>query len=132
MSEELLGRLPRADQQYLAQLNRAYELKDEGSDILLIFKDTPIGSQYTPAVVDLLIKIPSGYPDVAPDMFWVKPHVRLANTGQTPQAADVTQVLAGDSWQRWSRHMNNSPWRHGVDNVRTFMRSIHTELVGGR
>jgi E2/UBC family protein E len=43
--------------------------------------------------VDLLIKLPPGFPDAQPDMFWVHPAVKTAN-GCLPRATCVERLKA--------------------------------------
>ena len=78
------------------------------------------------AEADLLIELPSGYPDSAPDMFYLYPWVRIRDTGNWPSRADVSHSFEDRSWQRWSRH--SSEWRPGVDGIQTVLRRVDTAL----
>ena len=79
------------------------------------------------ATADILIFLPSGYPDAAPDMFYADPWLRLTPSGQCPRAADVSAAFVGKDWQRWSRH--NTSWRPGVDGIWTMLKRIETALT---
>ena len=74
----------------------------------------------------VLIQLPPGYPDVAPDMFYLMPWVKLRNGGRYPSAANVAQSFAGQTWQRWSRH--NSEWRPGIDGIWTMIKRVEDAL----
>ena len=77
---------------------------------------------------DLLVQLPAGYPDVAPDMWWFDPGVHRAN-GATILATDATQACLGRHWQRWSRHFQAGQWRSGIDGLESYLALIHKELV---
>lgn len=59
--------------------------------------------------VDVLLRVQHAYPHAAPDMFWVRPHLRLPSGGM-PGAAEVLESFQGASWQRFSWHLAQ-PWR---------------------
>lgn len=94
-----------------------------GNDIIIHNWSLP--ETFSPQAVDMLVKQPASYPDGGMDMFWTDPPVRLAGSGQFPQAADVFEEHAGRRWQRWSRH---TTWRPGTDCLETFVASIQTQL----
>jgi hypothetical protein len=75
---------------------------------------------------DILIIIPSGYPDTAPDMFHLIPWVRLAVGNAFPRAADQAVMFNGQSWQRWSRH--NPEWRPGIDGIWSMLKRVEHAL----
>ncbi len=77
---------------------------------------------FQPSAVDLLIKLPPGFPDAQPDMFWVYPTVKTAN-GVLPRSTCMERVLARD-WQRFSWHLAAGAWKPGISTLRDFMRSI--------
>jgi hypothetical protein len=85
-----------------------------------------VPAAYAPRLTDLLIRLPMGYPQANPDMFWTKPDVLLAQGGY-PNRADYHDPTA-DGWQRWSRH---GGWRAGVDNLRTKLAAVKHELEAG-
>jgi hypothetical protein len=82
-------------------------------------------------VVDLLLRLPQGFPDVPPDMWWMTPAVTYAATGAEPPLANVREQYLGREWQRWSRHLSDGQWRPGRDSLRTFLRIIRTDLESG-
>ncbi|NKC52253.1 hypothetical protein HED63_26495 [Ochrobactrum cytisi] len=44
--------------------------------------------------------------------------MKLNATNTYAACADVPQLFAGASWQRWSRH---AEWRAGIDGIRTMV-----------
>ncbi len=78
------------------------------------------------AAADVLVLLPSGYPDVPPDMFYTEPWLRLAQGNSYPARAGRPHCFAGVQWQRWSRH--NHEWRPGIDGLRTMIKRIETAI----
>lgn len=119
--------LPAADRAYLAEKGIAYEEKQDGAVMGVILKGRRLpDGRFDSATADILIQLPSGYPDVAPDMFYLLPWVKLRNGGCYPNAANVAHSFAGQSWQRWSRH--NSEWRPGIDGIWTMIKRVENAL----
>ncbi len=75
---------------------------------------------------NILVLISAGYPDAAPDMFYTLPWVKVSARNAWPRAADHPQALAGQTWQRWSRHINE--WRPGIDGIWTMLKRIDHAL----
>lgn len=101
----------------------------EGQMISVIIYGYPLPAGYSPSTVDLLLRLPHGFPDAAPDMFWADPAVTYAN-GAVPPATNVREVHHARTWQRWSRHLAVA-WRPGIDNLQTYLRLIRTDLENG-
>jgi hypothetical protein len=119
--------LPPDDREYLEANGVAFEEHAEGAARALVLKSHGLPSgRFDAGVADILVILPPGYPDSAPDMFYLTPWVRLANGGNFPRAADQPHIFAGQRWQRWSRH--NTAWRPGVDGIWTMLRRIERAL----
>jgi Prokaryotic E2 family E len=119
--------LPSDDTQYLASKGYEYTCAPGGSGHLLVIKDYPLPPRFSLTVTDLMIDIPSGYPDAGLDMFWVCPEIRVAATGAFPPNADQFEAkLSGLSWQRFSRH--GYPWRPGSDSLAAYLTWIRRSL----
>lgn len=86
----------------------------------------PVGYDRTES--DLLVRLPAGFPDVAPDMWWLAPAVKLAG-GAVVQATELTEVHVGREWQRWSRHFQPGQWRSGIDGLESYLALIQGELI---
>ena len=114
------------DREYLEKAGLPYELTLEGQTVLLVLTDYKLPVGYVPQAVDMLLRLPLGFPDVPPDMYWLHPFVAYAD-GSTPPATDVQEVIGDRTWQRWSRHLAHA-WRPGIDCLQTYLRLIRTDL----
>ena len=123
--------LPSKDQTYLSDHGYEFEVVTEGRNTGIILKALPLPEgKFDHETADILILLPSGYPDCPPDMFYVSPKVTLAGTGQVPKACKKEHHFAGRVWQRWSRH--NNAWRPGVDGLQTMVARVRTALMEAR
>lgn len=122
-----MGFLPEKDVAYLNSKGILYEEVEDGGKKGIILKGRPLPSgRFDASVADILILLPAGYADVAPDMFHLMPWVKLASSNKYPNAADQPVSFAGKSWQRWSRH--NKDWRPGIDGIWTMIKRIEDAL----
>ena len=112
---------------YLTERGIPFEEHEEGGQKAVIVKRLrlPTGCFDVPSA-DLLILLPSGYPDCPPDMFYTMPWLRLIASNRYPSRADVPQSFLGRTWQRWSRH--SSEWRPGIDGIWTMLKRVETAL----
>lgn len=125
---EGLSALPPRDATYLEARGLAHDLFEEGGyrGVVLRGFALPEGKFNVPAA-DILILLPPGYPDCAPDMFFCIPWLTLAATGTEARATQVRQTFQGLTWQRWSRH--NSEWRPGIDGLHTMVKRVERALA---
>ena len=120
-----------SDKKYLESRGFRYSLYEHGSLTLLVIHDFELPLGHAPQVVDLLIQIPSNYPDAKLDMWWVYPAVVFADTRAEPAAAAVREVFSSFTpeparqWQRFSRHPE---WRPGIDDLRTYLGSLRSTM----
>lgn len=117
-----------ADCQCLQDRGLAHEVSAEGGMTCVVIKAWRLPPGYSSEESDLLVRLPSGFPDVAPDMWWFAPAVKLAN-GATVQATEMTENHVGRTWQRWSRHFQAGQWRSGVDGLESYLALIQGELI---
>jgi len=96
--------------------------------VCIVVPRWPLPPGYKVEAADLLVRLPAGYPDVPPDMWWFDPAITRAD-GQEIQATQVTERHLGRSWQRWSRHLSPGQWRSGVDGLGSFFTLIRGELL---
>lgn len=120
--------LPEPDIQFLEEKEFDYEIVQANGEVRVTIRDFPFPEQYRPRRANLMLRLPAGYPNANPDMFWTNPEVRLAN-GKFPLNAGWHDPSASN-WQRWSRHSKS--WRPGTDNLRTKIASVRRELEAGR
>lgn len=119
--------LPSRDRAYLASRGIAAREVDEGGRRGVILSGFPLPQgRYQAASADILILLPPGYPDCAPDMFYAHPRLVLAATGGQPRCTEAVEVFDGLSWQRWSRH--SSEWRLGQDGLWTMIKRVELAL----
>lgn len=112
--------LPLRDRDYLENHELTFEEHDFGGQKGLILRGIPLPAEkFDAALVDVLFLIPPGYPDVAPDMFYTIPWVKLRASNAYARAADQPHDFAGVRWQRWSRHSDQ--WRGGRDGIWTLI-----------
>ena len=88
----------------------------------LVISDYPLPTGFTPNQVQLLVKLPPGFPDAAPNMFWVHPAVRTPS-GCLPRST-CNERLLGKDWQRFSWHLAPGAWKPGVSSLRDFLRCV--------
>jgi len=109
-------RLPEADEEYLNGLGLPWEVILDGNTRWLIIHDWTLPPGYGHQKVDLALLIPGNYSDAEIDMVYFKP--QLARADRRSIGALSTMTIAGEVWQRWSRHRTSrNPWRPGVDGV---------------
>lgn len=126
-TEGLLA-LPEADQRYLNSHGVTFEVTNDGTHTGVVLKQFPLpASKFNHATADVLVLLPPGYPDVAPDMFYCDPWLTLPSVGRYPTCADQPHSFQGRNWQRWSRH--NAAWRPGIDGLHTMLKRIEHALA---
>jgi hypothetical protein len=127
--------LPEGDVTFLKEKYPSAQVYEVGDEVHVLFPSFPFPAAYQARTADLLVRLPAGYPDAKPDMFWTKPDVKLASGAwpagcehhAVPGSGEGVEVYRDIAWQRWSRHGPDS-WRTGVDGLRNFMASIKLEL----
>src|SRR5688500_1958061 len=101
--------LPTPDSDFLASRGVPHEVRPEGGMVCVVFPGWSLPPGYDRANADLLVRLPSGYPDLPPDMWWFDPAVRLASGSSAP-ATEAVEAYLGRRWQRWSRHFKPGQW----------------------
>lgn len=121
----LVSVLREQDQTYLDSLgySQTVEIVDGFVHVVLAEFQTPGLDQ---AQVDLLLRLPVGFPDATPDMFWVAP--ALTANGAAIAGTELNEPYLGRTWQRWSRHIGGQ-WRPGVDNLETYLAYVRRALA---
>lgn len=114
-----MGLLPK-DEKYLEDRKYKYEIHEETNQTLLVIKGYELSELYDHSYVDILIKIPKGYPINQLDMFWVYPHLKFKSTGQYLPQANVMETYLNLQWQRFSRHYTWKP---------TYALSTHMNII---
>jgi hypothetical protein len=121
------GFLPSRDRSYLGEKQIKFEEIEADGQRGIILRNYPLPiDRFDASYADILIIIPTGYADVAPDMFYTLPWLKTKATGAYPKAADVPFSFGGQTWQRWSRH--NPEWRAGIDGFWLMLKRIEHAL----
>jgi Prokaryotic E2 family E len=119
--------LPGSDVERLTSRCLIYEESVEANVTCVVFRSWPLPPGYDRATADLLVRLPGGYPDLPPDMWWFDPAVKRAD-GSMVQNTEAIEHHLGRSWQRWSRHFNAGQWQSGIDGLESFLALIRREL----
>jgi hypothetical protein len=119
--------LPAPDAEYLSTRSAKHEVSAERGMTCLVLQGFPLPPGYDRTEADLLVRLPAGYPDIPPDMWWFDPPVRLASGASAP-ATEHSESHLGRTWQRWSRHLKKEQWQSGVDGLESFLALIGEEL----
>ena len=117
--------LPRQDRRYLKGRGITVCEVVEGAKMGVILTGITLPEgKYQVAQVDILL--PPSYPEVAPDMFYAVPHLKLVAGQREPRCTQARQAFDGQTWQRWSRH--NNQWRPGTDGIWTMVKRVEEAL----
>lgn len=111
-----------ADRETLKRLGLPFKVSFTSGFTMVQIIDYPLGPGLEPDKVTILLRLPPGFPDVYPDMFWVDPPVRTARGGAI-RGTEYMEKHLDRSWQRWSRHVISN-WRPGIDNLATYLAYI--------
>lgn len=120
--------LPVIDVSYLDERRITHTVTVDGGMTCVVLTGFPLPVGFDRPEADLLLRLPGGYPDVQPDMWWFDPPVKLTS-GTSAPATEVTESYLGRKWQRWSRHFVPGQWRSGVDCLETFLALVRNELL---
>ena len=119
--------LPRKCRDYLIVKDYCFTevVEDDSAAVIIDHWVLPSG-KYDAEQVSLLLLLPNGYPDAAPDMFYLHPWIKIRGSSNWPEAADIYHSFLDTDWQRWSRHWHD--WRPGVDGIHTWLLKIKSAL----
>jgi hypothetical protein len=107
------------DRQFLDDYGLVWETLIDGSQWVLVHDFPSQHEGYVQPAVTIAIRLETGYPHTALDMVYVLPALSRKD-GQQIGATEATQVIAGQTYQRWSRHRTgHNPWKPGQDGIGT-------------
>ena len=119
--------LPLKDLRYLKNREITFEVMEDGEQKGIVLRNLPLPlGRFDAEMADVLIVLPSGYPDTPPDMFFIAPWLKLKSSQCYPRRAESSFNFGGRNWQRWSRH--NNQWRQGTDGIWTMLKRVETAL----
>lgn len=119
------------DAKFLEEQGWAFEVQADGELINVVISNYELPAGYSVSETDLLLRLPAGFPDARPDMFWLSPPVSY-DAGGVPPGSEQREEYLGRSWQRWSRHLGERDWRPGIDNLQSYVRFVRTNLQSAR
>jgi len=96
-----------------------YATVSDGGMVCVVIDGLELPAGLVPAGSDLLLRLPAGFPDSRPDMFWFADQVARSD-GRAIPATDLVEQYFGRSWYRWSRHVGDA-WRPGIDDMRSYL-----------
>ena len=112
-------------------LRQQYPRVDHGPDLdWVVFRDFPLPPGWNRESTDLLVLIPPGYPETAPDNFHVRSGLRV-ESGAVPGNYTDEQELLGEPWGQFSYHANEwapTPDMWDGDSLLTFMIAVERRL----
>lgn len=122
--------LPSKDRNFLIGKGFSFKEVIDGTQKGIIIDNFPVRPEgkFSTDNASLLILLPTGYPDVPPDMFYMIPEIRYKVNGGLPGATDHKHAFNGASWQRWSRHADGNSWRPGIDGMQAYLQRVITAL----
>lgn len=120
--------LPSSDEIFLSERDIAHSVQEDSGMTCIVFPAWSLPDGYCPPSADLLVRLPAGYPDIPPDMWWFEPAVALSNGVAIP-ATEVREQHLGRTWQRWSRHFQAGQWQSGIDGLESYLALIRRELI---
>ena len=106
MSVEMLS-LP--DRTFLESKHPSHVVFSEGGHVCVVIEAFELPDGLVPSISDLLIRLPGGYPDRRPDMFWFADAITREDGGKL-KAVGSQMTVQGRIWHRWSRHMRADEW----------------------
>ena len=115
--------LAEEDEACLTARSPNWEAIVENNTKWVIVPDFTIPEGYNQRTASAAMRILPSYPDDQIDMVYFFPP--LERTDRHPIATISSQLICGETYQRWSRHRTSAnPWRPGVDDI-----STHVTLV---
>lgn len=100
-----------------------HEVWSEAGHTCVVLADFILAPGLAPERSDLLIRLPNGYPDTQPDMFWFQAAIARKD-GEAIPAIALIETHGGRRWHRWSRHLQGGEWSSGIDDLRTYVAYI--------
>ena len=120
--------LPESDQQFLTERAIPHLVQPDSGMLAVIVSAWVLPAGLNVQQADVLIRLPGGYPDVPPDMWWVDPALHRAD-GSVIEATQVMEPHLGRTWQRWSRHFTPGQWQSGIDGLESYLALIRSEFL---
>lgn len=117
------------DKKHLDALGVTWETFVVEEQRWLLLHNYPLPPGYQVETASLALLVPLVYPRAEIDMFFLCPALQRSS-GQPIPATEHHQMIAGRSYQRWSRHRGaSSPWNPQRDNVVTHLALVESAIA---
>ncbi len=104
----------------LTEYGYPWEAVKDGS-LWVLLHEFPVLPGYNVDRTTAALQLPTGYPDAPIDMVYFRPFLTRAD-GKPIKATNHKQTIAGQDYQRWSRHRTRAnPWKPGEDGLATHL-----------
>jgi hypothetical protein len=121
-------RLPHSDENYLIGMGLQWETVSDNGLLWLIISGWATPNGYNHRQVSVALCVPPNYPDTQIDMVYFRPS--LVRADGKAIGAISSQQIAGQDWQRWSRHRTTAnPWRPGEDDIASHLSLVDEWLI---
>src|SRR5258708_5149740 len=115
------------DEAYLKRIGNDHSVEPEAGFVCVVIKNYRLPSGYAIPQTDLLIRLPGGFPDAPPDMWWCSPEVRLISGAYAPNT-EANENHLGRQWQRWSRHFQPGQWSPGRSGLESYLATVRGDF----
>ena len=115
------------DKTFLEEQYPGFSVSTENQMVCVVLPKFILPMGFNHSEVDLLLRLPLGYPDIAPDMWWFDPAVQRADKTEI-QATNVYECYLGRNWQRWSRHLRPEQWQSNSDSIQSYVSVVKANL----
>lgn len=112
------------DEEHLNRLGVVSETRVDNGRRWLLIRAYPLSPGYVQRVADIAIEVPTTYPTAQLDMFYCHPHLTLCTGTVIPQT-QVSEMILGANFQRWSRHRE---WDSSRDTLATHLTLVEESL----
>ena len=116
------------DRAFLDGLGYTWRTVRDGGAWAVVVEVYRLPAGLVPGVVDLMVRVPTHYPDSGLDMFNLRPPVARGD-GRPLELVSTFSFLDG-LWQQWSRHrLPENPWNGTTDGMATHFGIIESALA---
>lgn len=120
--------LPEEDAEHLSVRQVPWETVQENQSQWVLVHQFPVPPGYNVSSTTAAVQILPNYPTTHIDMVYFRPALALSNGRSIPNLSSM--VIAGEEYQRWSRHRTaENPWRPGLDCLESHLSLVEEWLL---
>lgn len=124
-----LATMPAADGAFLTSRGYSFVVSADRNHRCVVIKDYKLPPGYDMSHTDLLLRLPSGFPDATPDVWWCDPPV--LRLGLLPPNADAKAEFLGRVWQGWSHPLPDFAFGHTRSGLKRYLAVIDSDFLRG-